>query len=159
MEEVVIVEHRQTRAGASLHTTDDSRNESRDIDLNWSSVAVIFPVGIEHAFDVPVQRPHDADPRKHRRPARRRNQDQRFHGRLPFRGFVLGFGKLGNVGSSILQGDELATAGQWDWFVKGPAPSPVRYQDDAILFFAARYFLPSGNSGGRRRPSGRRLGR
>jgi hypothetical protein len=37
-----------------------------------------------------VQRPHDADPREHRRPARLRNQDQRLHRGLPFRSIMLG---------------------------------------------------------------------
>jgi hypothetical protein len=37
----------------------------------------VFPVGVEHALDVPVQRPHDADPRQHRRPAALRDQQQR----------------------------------------------------------------------------------
>jgi hypothetical protein len=31
---------------------------------------------IKHPLDVTVQGSHDADPRKHRRPAFRRNQDQ-----------------------------------------------------------------------------------
>jgi len=39
---------------------------------------VVFPIRIKHAFDLTVQCPHDANSRKHRRPARRR-QDQRFH--------------------------------------------------------------------------------
>ncbi len=49
------------------------------------------------ALDVAVQGSHDADARKHRRTARRRGQDQRFHGGLPFRGFVFGLGQLGDV--------------------------------------------------------------
>jgi hypothetical protein len=44
-----------------------------------------------------VQRSHDTDPRKHRRPAGRRDQDQDFHRRLPFLGFVFGFRKLRDV--------------------------------------------------------------
>jgi hypothetical protein len=43
---------------------------------------------IKYALYVSVQCPHDANPRKHRRPAQCRDQDQGFHGRLPFRGFV-----------------------------------------------------------------------
>jgi hypothetical protein len=38
---------------------------------------------------VAIERLHDADPRKHRRPAMRRDQDQGFHRRLPFLGLVL----------------------------------------------------------------------
>jgi hypothetical protein len=50
---------------------------------------VLFAIGIKYAFDVPVQRPHDANPREHRRSARRRDQDQGFRCSLPFRRRVL----------------------------------------------------------------------
>jgi hypothetical protein len=30
---------------------------------------MVFPVRVEHALGVRVQRPHDADPRMHQRPA------------------------------------------------------------------------------------------
>jgi hypothetical protein len=40
---------------------------------------MVFPIRIKHARDIPVQCPHDANPRKHRRSARRRHQDQRLH--------------------------------------------------------------------------------
>jgi hypothetical protein len=43
----------------------------------------VFPRGIEHALDVPTQRPHDADARHHCRPVLFGNQDQAFHGCLP----------------------------------------------------------------------------
>jgi hypothetical protein len=36
---------------------------------------MLFAVLIEHALDVPVQCLHDANPRKHHRPAERRHQD------------------------------------------------------------------------------------
>jgi hypothetical protein len=42
---------------------------------------------------VAVQGSHDADARKHRRAARRRHQDQAFHGGLPLRGLMLGLRK------------------------------------------------------------------
>jgi hypothetical protein len=67
--------------------------------------------GIEHALDVAVQCPHDADACEHRRAAERRDQDQRLHGGLPLRSFVLGLRKLGDVGASILKRDQLTTAG------------------------------------------------
>jgi hypothetical protein len=38
----------------------------------------VFPARVEHALDVPVQCPHDADPREHRRAAERRDQHQGF---------------------------------------------------------------------------------
>jgi hypothetical protein len=84
---------------------------------------VVFPIGIKLADDLPVQRPHDANPRKHRRAAGRRDQDQGLHCRLPVRGFVLGFRKLRNVLAGVLQRDELAAAGQWNWFVEKTFPA------------------------------------
>jgi hypothetical protein len=44
---------------------------------------MLFVIGIKHPLNVAVQGPHDADAREHRRAARRRDQDQRFHCRLP----------------------------------------------------------------------------
>jgi hypothetical protein len=41
---------------------------------------VILAIRIKRALDVAVQRPHDADARKHRWTARSRHQDQGFHG-------------------------------------------------------------------------------
>jgi hypothetical protein len=57
----------------------------------------VFPIRIKLANVAAVQRSHDADARKHRRPARRRDQDQRLHGRLPFLGLVFGLRKLRDV--------------------------------------------------------------
>ena len=39
----------------------------------------------EHALEVPVQSPHDADARQHRGPAVFRDEDQGLYGRAPFR--------------------------------------------------------------------------
>jgi hypothetical protein len=58
---------------------------------------MVFAVRIEHALDVAIYRPKHTDPRKHCWPAQRRNQAQRFHGRLPFWGRVLGLWQLENV--------------------------------------------------------------
>jgi hypothetical protein len=50
-------------------------------------------VWIELANVVPVQRPHDADPREHRRAAVAfGDEDQGFHRGLPFVGIVFCFG-------------------------------------------------------------------
>jgi hypothetical protein len=57
-----------------------------------------------------IQRPHHADAREHRRSARRRHQDQGFHGRLPLRGLVLGLGKPRDVVAGVLKGDEVSAA-------------------------------------------------
>jgi hypothetical protein len=46
---------------------------------------------------VAVQRSHDADARKHRRAAERRDQDQSLHCGLPLRRRVFGFRELGDV--------------------------------------------------------------
>jgi hypothetical protein len=52
----------------------------------------LLPVGVERPLDVPVERPHDADPGEHHRAAKFRDQEQRFHCGLPFWGVVLAFG-------------------------------------------------------------------
>jgi hypothetical protein len=52
----------------------------------------LFPRAIKHPFNVPVQRPHDADPRKHRWSAMFGNQKQHLHSGLPFFGIVLRLG-------------------------------------------------------------------
>ena len=78
---------------------------------------------IEHPLNVTVQRPHYADPREHRRSAHRRDQDQGFHRCLPLRGRVLGLGQPGDVGTGVLQRDELTTARQRDRFVEWPFPA------------------------------------
>jgi hypothetical protein len=38
----------------------------------------VFPVRIKHALDVPIERPHEADPGEHRRAAKL-GKKQRFH--------------------------------------------------------------------------------
>jgi hypothetical protein len=54
----------------------------------------VFAIKIKLA-DVPaVQRPHDANPREHHRPAKRCDQDQGFHCCLPFCGLVLSVWQL-----------------------------------------------------------------
>jgi hypothetical protein len=57
-------------------------------------LVVILSIWIKHALNVAVQRSHDAYAREHRRAARRRDQDQRFHCSLPFLGPRLGLRKL-----------------------------------------------------------------
>ena len=78
---------------------------------------------IKHPFDVTVQGSHDANPRQHRRAARRRDQDQGLHRSLPFRRLVLGLGQLGDEGPGILERDEFAAAGQRDRIVERALPS------------------------------------
>jgi hypothetical protein len=50
---------------------------------------MILSLRVKHPLDVTVQCPHDADARKHRGSAQRRDQDQHLHRRLPFLGSVL----------------------------------------------------------------------
>jgi hypothetical protein len=57
----------------------------------------LFPRRIEDALDVPIQRSHDAYPRKHRWPTMLRNEKQSFHRGLPFVGVVLCFRQCGDV--------------------------------------------------------------
>ena len=64
---------------------------------------MIFPIRIEMANVMAVQRPHDADARKHRRATERRHQDQGFHRRLPFRGRVLGLRQLRDVVAGVFE--------------------------------------------------------
>jgi hypothetical protein len=72
-----------------------------------------------------VQCPHEANPREHRRALRRGDQDQGFHGGLPLCGLVLGLRKLRDV--PILKGDEIATARQRYWIIKGPFPATLSH--------------------------------
>jgi hypothetical protein len=75
------------------------------------------------SVDVPVQCPHDADARKHRRTVERRDQDQGFHCSLPFRRCVFDLRKSCNVVAGVLKRDQRATAGQGDWLIKDARPS------------------------------------
>ena len=54
----------------------------------------VLPVGVEHAIDVPVQRPQHPDPRVHQRPATVRHHDQRLDGGLSFPKVQLGLGSF-----------------------------------------------------------------
>lgn len=62
---------------------------------------------------MPVQRPHNADPREHRWPITFCNQKQRFHRGLPFRRIMFCLGQLGDVERGVRQ---RLTLGQRDWF-------------------------------------------
>ena len=56
---------------------------------------MLFAIGIERSFDVPVQGLHDADARKHGRPAVAfGDHDQDFNGRPPLLEFLFGRGEL-----------------------------------------------------------------
>ena len=74
----------------------------------------------EHELDMTIQCLHHADPRKHCRTARRRDQQQRFRRRLPFRRLMLGLRKLRDVAAGILEGDEPKRR----YFLGRPVPLP-----------------------------------
>jgi hypothetical protein len=80
-------------------------------------------MGQTRVFDVAVQCPHDANPREHRRPAKRRDQDQGFHCRLPLRSLVFNLGQFRDVFAGVLQRDERSPVRQLDWVVKFTAPA------------------------------------
>jgi hypothetical protein len=83
----------------------------------------LFAIGIEYPFLVPVQRPHKADPRQHRRSAARCDEHRGFHRVLPFRRGMLGLWKLGDVVAGVLERHKLAAAGQVDRVVESPLPA------------------------------------
>src|SRR5580704_8581158 len=76
--------------GENLHVIDVTELLG-SVDVNehghWSLLSLQRPLArwIKHPLDVTVQGSHGPNPRKHRRPAFRRNQDQRLRGRLPLR--------------------------------------------------------------------------
>lgn len=80
---------------------------------------------IERPFDVAVQRPHDADPRKHSWAAKLRGRDQGFHRSLPLRGLVFGLRQFGDVGAGVLQGYKLLATRQRDRFVECAMPAGI----------------------------------
>jgi len=89
---------------------------------------MVLTVRIEDALNVAVQRSHDADAGKHRRAARRRDQDQRFHCCLPLRGLMLGLWQPRDVVAGFLERDEVAPARQRYGIVKATLPSFIRLQ-------------------------------
>ena len=81
--------------------------------------------GVKLANVAAVQRPHDADTRKHRRAARRRYKDQGLHCGLPLRGgLVFSLWKSRDVFAGVRERDKLATARQRYRFIKASFPAP-----------------------------------
>src|SRR5258706_6075074 len=104
----------------------------------------VFPIRINLANEATVQGSHDADARKQRWPARRRDQDQGFHGRLPLLGLVLGLRKLRDVPAGILERDELVPARQRDWISE--ATFPREWPNSASTQFFTLSREPDSNS-------------
>jgi hypothetical protein len=82
----------------------------------------VFPIGVEHALDVPVQRPNDADAGVHQWPATFCGHHQGLGRSLPFRELLLGLRQLHDVVGSVFEGEELAAAGQIDRIFEQPFP-------------------------------------
>jgi hypothetical protein len=83
----------------------------------------VSAIGVEHALDVPIQCPHDANTCKHRWAARLSDQDQGFHRGLPFGGLMLGFRKPRDEFAGILKSDKPPTARQRDRIVELTVPA------------------------------------
>ena len=88
----------------------------------------IFARGVKLANVAAVQRPHDADTRKHRRAARRRYKDQGLHCGLPLRGLVFSLRKSRDVFAGVRDRDKLATARQRYRFIKASFPAPISHR-------------------------------
>jgi hypothetical protein len=88
---------------------------------------VILAIGIEHALDVTVKRPHYADPREHRWAARLSHQNQSFHRCLPFWGFVLGLWKFHDVVAGIFERDEGSSALQLYRIIERTFPTAISH--------------------------------
>ena len=102
------------------------------------SPMMLFAIGIEHAFDVPVKRPHDADARHHRRAAVAfGDQDQRFDRRLPLLELLFGLRQLLDISGRVLKRDKLAAAGERDRIFELALPAPIA--NDANLFYRIRF--------------------
>jgi hypothetical protein len=61
------------------------------------SPMLLFPRRIKHPLNMPIQRSHNANARKHGWPAVLCDQKQSFHRGLPFLGVVIGFGQSRDV--------------------------------------------------------------
>jgi hypothetical protein len=81
-----------------------------------------FLMGIKRHYDVSIQCSHDANARQQRWPVVLGNKYQRCHGRLPFRGVVLGLRQRHDVASGILQGEKAPAIGKRNRIVKRPGP-------------------------------------
>ena len=65
-----------------------------------------------------VQRSHDTDARHHGRTVKIDDQEQGFYRGLPLLEILLGLGKLLDILGGVLDGDDLATAGQGNGIVE-----------------------------------------
>jgi hypothetical protein len=73
----------------------------------------------KHLLDVPIERPQHADARHHGRAVELDDQQQSFDRGLPLLEILLSLRKLLGIVRGILEGNELATAGQRDCRSRG----------------------------------------
>ena len=102
---------------------------------------MLFAIGIEHAFNVPVKRPHDADARHHRRAAVAfGDQDQGLNGCLPFLDLLFGLRQLLDKSCGILESDKLTAARQRDRIFEFAFPARCFTRSDARVPGSATRF-------------------
>ena len=121
-------QHAIDRLFHPLATRDQTRPCYRSSHISFQLASApmrIFARGVKLANVGAVQRPHDADTRKHRRAARRRYKDQGLHCGLPLRGgLVFSLWKSRDVFAGVRERDKLATARQRYRFIKASFPAP-----------------------------------
>ena len=71
---------------------------------------------------MPIVRPQHANARHHGWAAELDDEEQRFYRGLPLLEILLGLGKLLDIVRGVLEGDELATAGQGSGIVERARP-------------------------------------
>jgi hypothetical protein len=79
----------------------------------------VFPRGIKLPLDVSVQCSQQANTRHHGRAVEFDDQEQGFYRGLPLLEMLFCLGKLLDIVGGVLEGDELATAGQGNGIVEG----------------------------------------
>ena len=124
-------QHAIDRLFHPLATRDQTRPCYRSSHISFqlaSGPMRIFARGVKLANVGAVQRPHDADTRKHRRAARRRYKDQGLHCGLPLRGLVFSLRKSRDVFAGVRERDKLATARQRYRFIKASFPAPISHR-------------------------------
>ena len=91
----------------------------------------VFAIRIKRPNVAAVQCPHDANARHHGRAVELDNQQQGFYRGLPLLEILLGLGKLLDILGGVLEGDDLATAGQGNRIIEQPLPTVRRFQQGA----------------------------
>jgi hypothetical protein len=85
-------------------------------------------ISVEQPLNITVQGLHHADPRMHHGPATLGRHEQSMHRSLPFLVLLLGFRKLHDVVSGVLQREKFAAVRQRDGVFE--VSTPVRLRHD-----------------------------